>query len=121
VIFYNGDFVTRDSRIGPGMQSHYTVIVVTKTAMNSVARLYIFRQKIPNLVHLGRPRDDNFGVFHGHLEFLLPFGNIVWPFRIFEAISIYFFLFLVCCTKKNLATLSTTKWLLIWLTKIDTK
>jgi hypothetical protein len=42
-----------------------------------------------------------FGIFCGHLEYFVVIWNILWPLGIF-----YGYLgFLVCCTRKNLATL----------------
>jgi hypothetical protein len=42
----------------------------------------------------------SFGIFCGHLVYLMAMWNILWAFGIFVV-----FPFLVCCTKKNLATL----------------
>jgi hypothetical protein len=41
---------------------------------------------------------DDVGIFYDHLVYFTAIGNILWSFGIF-------FLVLVCCTKKNLATL----------------
>jgi hypothetical protein len=40
----------------------------------------IFEPKLPFLVHFGMPCDDKLGLYHGRLEFILPFFNIVRPF-----------------------------------------
>jgi hypothetical protein len=66
-----------------------------------------FQTKNPNWVNLGRSWFKDAGIFYGHLFFftaswysLCPFDIIVCSFGIFLSI-------LVCCTKKNLATLVT--------------
>jgi hypothetical protein len=64
---------------------------------------------------LERLEAENFGTFYGQFFFLYPFGifNAIW--YIFGQFSIFFnyilgiFSFLVCCTAKNLATLSDLK------------
>jgi hypothetical protein len=46
----------------------------------------------------------NVGIFCGHLEYLTAIWYILWPFGTFCG----HFPVLVCCTKKNLATLLRT-------------
>jgi hypothetical protein len=47
-------------------------------------------------------------VFYGHLLYLEAILFILWPFGIFYANLGMHFPVLVCCTKKNLATLYET-------------
>jgi hypothetical protein len=48
---------------------------------------------------------ENVEVFHDHSVFYCDFGvHMSWPFDISVAIQVHFCV-LVCCTKKNLATL----------------
>jgi hypothetical protein len=73
-------------------------------------RWHIFKPKIPIWINLGglcnrrcwyiiRP----FGPI-----FVQPFGLFLWPFGIFYGYLIHFTI-LICCTKKNLATLLSLK------------
>jgi hypothetical protein len=49
---------------------------------------------------------EKFGIFYGHLVFLKLFVELhILPFGIFCVHSLHFFTILVCCAKKNLATL----------------
>jgi hypothetical protein len=48
------------------------------------------------------------GIFYGHLLYLETIRFILWPFGIFYANLGMYFPVLVCCTKKNLATLYET-------------
>jgi hypothetical protein len=54
---------------------------------------------------------ENVGIFYGHLVYFKAVWSILWPFGIFYDHLIYFmaiwyiFPVLVCCIKKNLATL----------------
>jgi hypothetical protein len=45
------------------------------------------------------------GIFHGHVVYFKAVWYICWPFGIFYIGIWYIFPVLVCCTKKNLATL----------------
>jgi hypothetical protein len=61
---------------------------------------------------------EDVGIFYGHLSYFMGIWPILWPVGIFYAPLFYFiviwyiFPILVCCTKKNLATLihSTVKY-----------
>jgi hypothetical protein len=44
-------------------------------------------------------------IFNGHLEYFTDIWDILWRFRSFCVHFVHFFLFLVPCTMKNLATL----------------
>jgi hypothetical protein len=80
---------------------------VFRSVSTRVARWYIFKSKIPIWVNIGRS-------FHGRC------CNILWHLVYFNAIFVfydhlvcfvvirYIFPILVCCTKKNLATLVST-------------
>jgi hypothetical protein len=48
---------------------------------------------------------ENVGIFYDHLVYFTAVGNILWPFGIFCGHLVYFSPVLVCCAKKNLATL----------------
>jgi hypothetical protein len=48
---------------------------------------------------------ENDGIFYVHLVNFTAIGNILWPFGVFCGHLVLFFPVLVCCTKKNLATL----------------
>jgi hypothetical protein len=80
----------------------------TDSSRSRVARwLFLFLyQKCKNgciLVCLGI---EKFGVLHAHLLFLLPFCYIFMASWYFYCQFGTFFPILVCCTKKNLATLT---------------
>jgi hypothetical protein len=51
----------------------------------------------------------HFGIFHGTLVYVMVLWYISWYYGIFHGTLVFaflvFFAFLVCCTKKNLATL----------------
>jgi hypothetical protein len=58
-------------------------------------------------------RNENVVIFYSHLEYLTAIGFILWQSGKFSGQLVYFFRFLVCCTKKNLATLVRTRGILI--------
>jgi hypothetical protein len=47
-------------------------------------------------------------MFYDYLVYFVAVWYILWPFGIFCCRLVYFLLVLVCCTKKNLATLYST-------------
>jgi hypothetical protein len=47
---------------------------------------------------------ENAGIFYAYLVYFIAIGNILWPFGIFCG-HLVFSPVLVCCAKKNLATL----------------
>jgi hypothetical protein len=57
----------------------------------------------------------SFGIFYSHLVYFVAIWHILWSFGIFYGHLAYFvaiwyiFTVLVCCIKKNLATLNPTK------------
>jgi hypothetical protein len=53
---------------------------------------------------------ENVAIFYGHLEYFTAVWYILWPFGNVVAVGI-FPPILVCCAKKNLATLTKTAWL----------
>jgi hypothetical protein len=69
-----------------------------------VARWFVFKPKIKILQGLAMDDVaifyDHFGLFYGHWKYFMAIWNILWSFGIFFPV-------LVCCTKKNLATLPT--------------
>jgi hypothetical protein len=73
-----------------------------------VARWYIFKPKIPIWGNFGGPWNIQcwyilwpFGKFYNHLVYFMAIWYILWEFGQFSTV-------LVCCTKKNLATLVLT-------------
>jgi hypothetical protein len=90
-----------------------------------VATWHIFEPKIPIWVNLGGSCKEGcwsilwpFGPFYGHLVYFKAIWSILRPFGLFCGHLVYFvaiwyilwpfgifFHVLVCCTKKNLATL----------------
>jgi hypothetical protein len=64
-----------------------------------VARGYILETKIQIWVDFGGLALEDFGVFYGHLIY------IVYCYLEYFVVIWYIFPVLVCCTKKNLATL----------------
>jgi hypothetical protein len=48
---------------------------------------------------------DDVGIFYDRLVYFTAIRYILWPFGVFYDTLVYFFPVLVCCTKKNLATL----------------
>jgi hypothetical protein len=69
------------------------------------ARGFVFKPKIPIWVNFGGYWNGKcwyilcpFGLFYGNLVYFVVIWSILWPFGIFFPV-------LVCCTKKNLATL----------------
>jgi hypothetical protein len=71
-------------------------------------QMVFFKTKNPNL---GKFAIDNLSIFYEYFVYLKAIGNILWPFGIFFVIWYILWPFgklfpvLVCCTKKNLATL----------------
>jgi hypothetical protein len=51
---------------------------------------------------------EDVGIFYGHLVNFTAIWYIVWPLGIFVGYLLYISPFLVCCSKKNLATLTHT-------------
>jgi hypothetical protein len=58
-----------------------------------------FQTKYANL---GGMAMEAVGIFYGHLVYFVAVWNIFWSFSIFSPV-------LVCCTKKNLATLPSIR------------
>jgi hypothetical protein len=52
---------------------------------------------------------ENVAIVNGHLEYLTAIGYTLWQFGTFCGHWVYFPPVLVCCTKKNLATLVSMK------------
>jgi hypothetical protein len=83
-----------------------TTVYVKSTLVGvRVARWYIFKQKIPIWVHYEGSCNVRcwyifmtFCILLGHFVYFMTFWYIVWSLGIFFPV-------LVCCTKKNLATL----------------
>jgi hypothetical protein len=69
-----------------------------------VARWYFFIQKAQFGCILEGLGMENLGIFYVHSEYLRPFGIFLRVWNISWSIGI-FFIVLVCCIKKNLATL----------------
>jgi hypothetical protein len=72
----------------------------------SVARWYIFNPKIRLWVNFGRWK--MFGIFRAIWSILRPTGIFYGHFGTFCGHLVLFLPVLVCCTEKNLATLSHT-------------
>jgi hypothetical protein len=52
---------------------------------------------------------ENVDIFYGHLKYFKDVLDILWPFGTFCVHLVHFFQFSVSCTKKNLATLSSSR------------
>jgi hypothetical protein len=85
-----------------------TVRFVLSKSVNQGCQMVYFQTKNPILVIFGRSCNRRcwsilrpFGIFYGHLRHFMAIRYIMWLFGIF-------FIVLVCCTKKNLATLVST-------------
>jgi hypothetical protein len=74
------------------------------------------RQGLPDGIQIFKPKShfgsiledhvmEDVGIFYGHLVHFTAILCILWPFRIIQSHLVYFLLFWVCCTEKNLATL----------------
>jgi hypothetical protein len=84
----------------------FVLVVYKKMPQHRVTRWHIFEPKIPTWVNFRGFCNGQcwynicpFGLFNGYLVYFL------WPFGIFYGYLVYFSSFLVCCSKKNLATL----------------
>jgi hypothetical protein len=51
---------------------------------------------------------EDVGTFYDHLVYFATTWYSLWPFGIFYGHLAYIYIFWVCCTKKNLATLVST-------------
>jgi hypothetical protein len=83
-------------------------IVINLLISIRVARWHAyFQTKNPNLGKFWRVlqfKIQNFGTFYGHCSILIPFG-IFCDHTVYFMVIRNIFPVLVCCTKKNLATL----------------
>jgi hypothetical protein len=102
------------SCIDPMSADRLTILAKSKKCQKGnvvtcrLARWNIFKPKIPIWVHFG-------GFYNGRIWYIISNWYILQPFGIFCGHLVYFvwlfgihiFLVLVCCTKKNLATLDS--------------
>jgi hypothetical protein len=68
-----------------------------------VARWHSFKPKIPIWVIFGGSRNWDVGILYGHLVFFRYLCNV--GHSVYFMVIWYIFYVLVCCTKRNLATL----------------
>jgi hypothetical protein len=66
-----------------------------------------FQTKKSIWVHFRRPWDDKFGIYHSRLEFVSQFRYIVHTAILYFCARVDILFHILCCTKKNMATLIT--------------
>jgi hypothetical protein len=83
--------------------AYYLRTCLPATVLSRVARWYVFKPKFPISECLAM-KDE--GKCYGHLVYFTAISYILWRFGNYVGMSFWYIIpVLVCCTKKNLATL----------------
>jgi hypothetical protein len=103
-LFASADFFSHPSSFREKARSKLFYKFLCGVTAYRVARWFVYKPKIPFCVNFGGSCNKKIGIFYDHLVYLRPletFWHILWSFGIFPPV-------LVCCSKKNLATLVAT-------------